>query len=104
MIHPTAIIGPSATVSRDCEIGPYSILEDEVILEPGCRIGPHVVLRKGTVLREAVIVHAGAVLGGEPQDINFDTSIRSGVLVGAGTQIREMATLSRSSTEGGQTL
>ncbi|MEX2381289.1 MAG: acyl-ACP--UDP-N-acetylglucosamine O-acyltransferase [Opitutales bacterium] len=104
MIHPTAIIGPSTTIPGDCEIGPYSILEDEVTLGAGCRIGPHVVLRKGTTLGEGVVVHAGAVLGGEPQDIGFDESIQSGVLVGPHTQIREMVTVSRSSKEGGQTV
>lgn len=104
MIHSTAIIGRSAVVPDNCEIGPYSIIEEEVTLGAGCRVGPHVVLRRGTSLGDGVEVHAGSVLGGEPQDVGFDASIRSGVLIGDGTIVRETVTISRSSVEGGQTV
>ncbi len=102
-IHPTAIVGDSVTVPEGCEIGPYSVIEDGVTLGPDCRIGPHAVLRRGTVLETGVEIHAGAVLGGEPQDLGFDPAVPSGVIVGAGTRIRELVTISRSSVEGGMT-
>lgn len=103
MIHPTAIIGRTAVVSDDCEVGPYSIIEDDVTLASNCRIGPHVVLRRGTRLEEGVVVHPGAVIGGDPQDFGFDPALPSGVEVGAGTVIREGVTISRSSREGART-
>lgn len=70
----------------------------------GCRIGPHVVIRRGTSLGERVVVHAGAVLGGEPQDTGFDPSVESGIIVGAHTQIRELVTVNRSSKKGERTV
>lgn len=104
MIHPTAIVGRTVTVPEDCEIGPYSILEEGVALGPGCRLGAHVVLRQGTLLGEGVVVHAGAVIGGEPQDLAFDRSIPSGVTIGDQVVIREAVTISRSTQAGGQTV
>jgi UDP-N-acetylglucosamine acyltransferase len=104
MIHPTAIVGRTATVPEDCEIGPYSILEEGVALGPGCRLGAHVVLRQGTLLGEGVVVHAGAVIGGEPQDLAFDRSIPSGVTIGDQVVIREAVTINRSTRAGGQTV
>lgn len=104
MIHPTAIIGPTAKLPNNCEIGPYSIIEDGVTVGAGCRIGPHVVLRKGTKLGDGVVVHPGAVLGGEPQDVSFDPSIESGVWIGSQTMVRELVTVNRSSKAGEATV
>lgn len=104
MIHSTAILGRTAVVPDDCEIGPYSIIEEGVILSAGCRIGPHVVIRQGSTLGEGVIVHSGAVIGGEPQDLSFEPTIPSGVTIGARTVIREGVTVSRSTRKLEQTV
>lgn len=103
MIHPTAIVDSSVTIPADCSVGPYSIIECDVSMESGCRIDGHVTLRSGTRLGKNVVVHPGAVLGGPPQDLGFDESIRSGVVIGEGTVIREGVTVSRSSREGAET-
>lgn len=100
MIHPTAIIDPSAVIGENCTVGPFSIIEDGVTLEAGCRIDAHVILKAGTLLEGNVVVHPGAVIGGPPQDLGFDLKIRSGVRVGSETVIRELVTINRSSREG----
>lgn len=99
-IHSTAVVSSAAEIAFDCEIGPYSVIEPGVTIASGCRIGAHVVLRAGTELGENVVVHSGAVLGGEPQDLSFDAAIPSRVLIGAGVEIREAVTVNRSSREG----
>jgi UDP-N-acetylglucosamine acyltransferase len=78
MIHPTAIIEPGAQLGADCEIM------------------AHAVVTRHAVLGDRVVVHPGAVVGGDPQFLKFDRRTPSFVRVGEGTVIRENATLNRS--------
>lgn len=104
MIHPTAIVGSTVVVPEGCSVGPYSHIEDGVTLGAGCRVESHVVLRGGTRLGANVIIHAHAVIGGPPQDLGFDESIRSSVSIGEECVIREAVTVSRGSSEGSETV
>lgn len=78
MIHPTAIIEPGAQLGANCHIH------------------AHAIVTRHAVLAEGVVVHPGAVVGGDPQYLKFDPATVSFVRVGAGTVIREHATLNRS--------
>ena len=55
-------------------------------------------LESRVVLDAGVKVGHGAVLGGAPQDLKFKDGTLSGVRVGAGTVIREYATIHRATT------
>ncbi|AWI09443.1 acyl-ACP--UDP-N-acetylglucosamine O-acyltransferase [Ereboglobus luteus] len=81
-IHPTAIIEPGAQIGADCEI-----LAGAVIKE-------------GVVLGDRVAVGEYSVIGGAPQSIGFDRSLKTGVRIGADTVIREHVTISRATHEG----
>jgi UDP-N-acetylglucosamine acyltransferase len=48
-------------------------------------------------------VHPHAVVGGNPQDLRFDTSLATGVRIGARTVIREHVTIHRATRPGGFT-
>jgi len=85
-IHPTAIVEPGA------ELG------------DGCVIHAGAIIKAGAVLAERVAVHPYAVVGGDPQMLRFDPSVPTGVKIGAGTIIREYATINRSSEKGGFTV
>lgn len=39
--HPTAIVDASAQIADNVEIGPYSIIHENVVLESGCIVGPY---------------------------------------------------------------
>jgi UDP-N-acetylglucosamine acyltransferase len=52
------------------------------------------------VLAEKVAVHPYAVVGGDPQVLRFDPATPTGVKVGAGTIVREYATINRSTEKG----
>ena len=41
-IHPTAVVSPDAKLGNNVEIGPYSIIEDNVVIGDGCFIDAHV--------------------------------------------------------------
>jgi UDP-N-acetylglucosamine acyltransferase len=84
-VHPTAIIEPGAKLGRDCVVHAYAIIT------------------RHSVLGDGVVVHPSAVVGGDPQDIRFDTSLDTGVRIGSRTVIREHATIHRATKPGGWT-
>lgn len=86
MIHPTAIIEPGAQLGANCVVH------------------PHAIVTKHAVLGDGVVVHPFAVVGGDPQYLKFDSATASGVIVGAGTVIREHCTLNRSIYAGKNTV
>ena len=85
MIHPTAIIEPGATLGAGCIVHAYAVITRHCVLGDG------------------VVVHPFAVLGGDPQDLGFDTSRATGVTIGARTVIREHVTINRATKPGGAT-
>jgi UDP-3-O-[3-hydroxymyristoyl] glucosamine N-acyltransferase len=82
-VHPTAVVHETARLGDDVEVGPHAVLDREVAvgagsvigsgchLGPGCTLGrecllyPSVCIGADVVLGERVIVHPGAVLGGD---------------------------------------
>lgn len=76
-------------------IHPTAVIEDGVTLGAGCVIQAGAVIRRHTVLGDGVIVHPYAVIGGDPQFLKFDPATVSHVHVGAGTVVREHATINR---------
>lgn len=103
MIHPTALISPHATLAADVEVGPYAIIEDAVQVGAGCRILGHAQLLAGVILGENNLVDRGAILGGDPQSLQFDRRTLSGVRVGNHNHFREFVTVHRSTHPGGET-
>ncbi len=103
MIHPTAIIHPSAKLGANVRVGPYAIVEENAVLGEGCVLEAHSIVRKGSILGKNVWLDSFAVVGGEPQDLKFDRTILSGVRMGDGTVLREGATVHRSTKPGGFT-
>ena len=95
MIHPTAIVAPEAKLGANVRIGPYAIIGPDVTLGDEVEIAGHAVLEGRVELGPRVRIGPGALLGGEPQDLKFKRGTPSGVRVGAGTVIREYATIHR---------
>ncbi len=79
--HPTAVMGDGVRLGLDVCIGPYVVVEDEVVIgdratlhahvvvRQGARIGadtvlhPHVVLYPQVLVGDRVVLHAGARIG-----------------------------------------
>ncbi|MFW5815711.1 MAG: acyl-ACP--UDP-N-acetylglucosamine O-acyltransferase [Wenzhouxiangella sp.] len=100
MIHPSAIVEPSARVAADVEVGPYSVIGPEVEIGAGCRIGPHVVITGRTRIGPNNRIFQFASIGEEPQDKKF-AGEASALDIGAGNTIREYVTINRGTTDGG---
>jgi UDP-N-acetylglucosamine acyltransferase len=97
--HPTAVVSPKATVAADVRVGPYAVIEDDVIIESGCEIGAHAVIKRFTSLGRRNRVYEHATLGGEPQDVKFKGE-PSRLEIGDDNLVREYATIHRASGEG----
>jgi UDP-N-acetylglucosamine acyltransferase len=98
-IHPTAVISPRAELAPDVRIGPYGVIEEDVVIGAGCEIGAHAVVKRFTTMGERNRVYEHATVGGEPQDVKFKGE-PSRLLIGDDNLIREYATLHRASGEG----
>lgn len=104
MIHPTALISPSARLAGDVEVGPFAIIEDGVVIGAGCRILGHAQILTGVVMGARNTVDRGAVIGGDPQSLSFDRTTRSGVRIGDDNVFREHVTVHRSTKADGATI
>ena len=104
MIHPTALISPTAKLGEGVDIGPYAIIEDGVKIGEGCRILAHAQILNGVVMGAGNTVDRGTVIGGDPQSLTFDRGIRSGVRIGHENTFREHVTVHRSTHPDGETV
>lgn len=84
-------------------IHPTAIVEEGAALGAGCIVHAHAVVTRCARLGDGVVVHPGAVIGGDPQDLKFDTATLSYTEVGAGTVLREHVTVNRSTKAGSAT-
>ncbi|NRA38325.1 MAG: UDP-3-O-(3-hydroxymyristoyl)glucosamine N-acyltransferase [Planctomycetes bacterium] len=82
-IHPTAVIGDGVSLGENISIGPYCVISrgvaigdnsiiyphvfigDESRLGTDCSIYPHVTIREQSAIGNRVIIHSGAVIGGD---------------------------------------
>ena len=93
-IHATAIIDPKAHVPKSADIGPYVVIEGPVKLGENVKIYPNAYLSGWTEIGDRCEIHPGAVVGHLPQDFHFSGE-RTYCKVGAGTIIREFASIHR---------
>jgi UDP-N-acetylglucosamine acyltransferase len=97
VIHPTALIDPSAELGAGVTIGPYAIVGPQVAVGDRCRIGPRATLQRNVRLAEGVSVGDGSILGGDPQDQKYNGE-ETWVEIGERTVIREYSTINRGTT------
>lgn len=70
-IHPTAVIDSRAEIDSTASIGPYAVIDGPVVVGPGTRVLAHAVIAGHTVIGRDNVIHMGAVIGHEPQDISY---------------------------------
>lgn len=95
-VHPSSIVDSTAILQKNCKIGPYAIIEEGVTLGENCEIDAHAIIKKHTVLENNVRVGHFAIVGGDPQHLTFDPSVKSNVYICAETRIGEGVTIHRS--------
>jgi UDP-N-acetylglucosamine acyltransferase len=80
-------------------VGPFCVIEDDVILGDNCRLASHVVIKTGTALGANNQVFEAAVLGGQPQHSRAGDELGP-LLIGNSNIIREYVTIHRGLTAG----
>ena len=94
MIHPTAVISPSAKLGANVRIGAFAVVDGDVELGADCVVGPHAYLTGATKIGSGNEFHAGCVIGDAPQDLKYrDEPTR--VIIGDNNVFREHVTVNR---------
>ncbi len=94
-----AAIDERATLGQDLKIGPFAVIEGDVILEDGCVVGPHAYLTGHTRIGRGTVIHTGAIIGDAPQDLHYQGE-KSYTEIGEDCVIREYVTIHRGTEEG----
>ena len=98
--HSTAIIDAKASIDSDVNVGPYTVIGPNVVIESGCKIGPHVVINGPTHIGKNNTIFQYASIGEVPQDKKFHGE-QSKLVIGEGNTIREFVTINRGTEDGG---
>lgn len=93
-IHPTAIVDSQAQVAESADIGPHVVIEGSVSIGEHVKIYPNAYIAGWTEVGHDCQIHPGAVVGHVPQDFHYGGE-RSFCRIGAGTIIREFASIHR---------
>jgi UDP-N-acetylglucosamine acyltransferase len=102
-LHPTALVSKKARLADDIQVGPYTIIGDNVEIASGARIGAHCVIEGNTVIGKNCQLFSGAAVGSQPQDLKYRGE-KSFLEIGENNIIREYCTLNLGTGEGGRTI
>jgi UDP-N-acetylglucosamine acyltransferase len=99
-IDPTAVVSKKAELGKNVEIGAFSIVGDNVVLDDNCIVMHHAVIDKLTKIGKNSKIFPFCSIGSDPQDVTFkgeDTY----VTIGENNTIREFTTINRGTVKGG---
>ncbi|MCI0400187.1 MAG: acyl-ACP--UDP-N-acetylglucosamine O-acyltransferase [Gammaproteobacteria bacterium] len=102
-IHPSAVVEEGVILGKNVTVGPLTYIEMGAVVGDGCSIGPQATIYRYTTLGPGCQVHAGAVLGGLPQDLAHQNE-ESYVKLGSKCVIREGVTVHRGTKAGTSTI
>jgi UDP-N-acetylglucosamine acyltransferase len=102
-IHPTSVVGPDVELAAGVEIGPLCLLDGKISVGPRTRLIGHVTILGITELGADNVLHPGAVIGDEPQDLTY-TGVARLVKIGDRNIFREYTTVHRGSEHGNITI
>jgi UDP-N-acetylglucosamine acyltransferase len=93
-IHPSAIVSSEVKISTHVEIGPFTVIEPDVIIEEGTKIHNNVTIKTGARIGKSNIIYPGSVVAAIPQDLKFAGEYTE-LFIGDNNIIREFVTISR---------
>lgn len=97
MIHPTAIIDPSATIASNTTVGPYCVIGANVNIGSGCELKSHVVIDGITDIGDNNTFFPFAAIGQLTQDLKYQGEPTT-LKIGNNNTFRENTTVHRSTT------
>ncbi|MQP77277.1 acyl-ACP--UDP-N-acetylglucosamine O-acyltransferase [Stenotrophomonas sp. MYb238] len=100
LIHPTAVVDPSARLAGDVRVGAFSLIGADVEIGAGTVVGPHCSLQGPTRIGRDNRFIGHAAIGGEPQDKKY-AGERTELVIGDRNVVREFVTINRGTGGGG---
>ncbi len=100
MIHPTAIVDPSAQIAATADIGPYVVIGADVSIGARTQIKASVVMEGPLEIGDDNIFFPYSTVGLAPQDLKYHGE-RSATKIGHRNKIREFVTIHRGTQGGG---
>ena len=95
-IHKTAVIDSTSRIGTNVSIGPYSIIHPNVIIGDNTTIDSHCIIHADTEIGDNNKIHDHVVIGSDPQDLKFNTDIKTSVRILNNNIIREYVSIHRS--------
>lgn len=96
-------ISPVAKLGSKVEVGPFTVIEDDVEIGENTWIGPHVTINNGVRIGSNCKIYAGAVLGSDPQDLKYEGE-ETFLRIGNNVTIREYCTINKGTRANNHTI
>ena len=103
-IHPTALISPKAHIGKNCKIGAYSTLADNVTLGDDANIISHVSIGENTTIGKGATIYPFASVGQQSQDLKYRKGNNTYLEIGDNVIIRESVTIHRGTEDKTKTI
>ncbi|MBD8635018.1 acyl-ACP--UDP-N-acetylglucosamine O-acyltransferase [Stenotrophomonas sp. 169] len=100
LIHPTAVIDPSAKLADGVRVGAFTLIGADVEIGENTEIGPHCSIHGPTRIGRDNRFIGHAAIGGEPQDKKYNAE-KTELVMGDRNVIREFVTINRGTGGGG---
>ncbi len=98
MIDDRAVIASGAQLGEKVSVGPYSIIDENVVIGDGTWIGPHVVITGQTTIGCDNQFYQFSSIGDAPQHLAYH-GVDTRLEIGNGNIVREYCTINRGSEE-----
>lgn len=98
MIHPTAIIDPSAKLHESVEVGPFAIIGSDVEIDANSKIHSHAVVKGPCVLGENCEIFQYASIGEATPDLKYKGE-KTTLTIGSNNIFREGVTVHRGTVQ-----
>ncbi|MFT3930015.1 MAG: acyl-ACP--UDP-N-acetylglucosamine O-acyltransferase [Spongiibacteraceae bacterium] len=98
MIHPAAIVDPSARIAADVEIGPWTLIGPDVEIGSGTRVASHVVIKGPTVIGANNQIMQFSTIGDDTPDLKYKGEATR-LVIGDNNVIREGVTIHRGTVQ-----
>ena len=100
MIHPTAIVSPKSHVSTETNVGPYCIIDENVVLDSNNELISHVHITGYTKIGKNNKFFPFSSIGTIPQDLKYSGE-KSELIIGNNNVFREGVTVNPGTKNGG---
>ena len=100
MFHPSSVVSPKAEISSNVKIGPFCIVDEDVIIDNDCNLISHVHITGKTKIGKNNTFFPFSSIGSIPQDLKYSGEL-SELIIGNNNTFREGVTVNPGTKNGG---